>query len=140
MMSREEVFAALKKRGATRAVIEYEGGDDEGAAEGVILYDGDEEIGELHERDPEYERDENGNIVYYLEPGAKYERPKRITLSPEKQAESDLAGALVKPVYDQYGGFDGGFEVRGRLVWDVTNGTLEMSGDETVTECFAWEI
>ncbi len=41
-----------------------------------------------------------------------------------------LAEALSRPVYDEYGGFAGEFEVEGRVVWDVPNATVSMVGSE----------
>ena len=41
-----------------------------------------------------------------------------------------LAEALSRPVYDEYGGFAGEFEVEGRVVWDVSKGTVGMEGFE----------
>ena len=41
-----------------------------------------------------------------------------------------LAEALSQPIYDEYGGFAGQFEVEGRVIWDVSKATVSMEGSE----------
>ena len=94
MMTRDEVFLALQKRGATSAEVSFEGGNDEGSAENAVLFNGEAEIGELDEHDPQYERDEWGNIVYEQITGSNYPHPKTTPLSrpPCRQRPGRSAG------------------------------------------------
>ena len=48
------------------------------------------------------------------------------------EGAQELAEALSRPVYDEYGGFAGDFEVEGRVIWDVSRGTISMEGSETL--------
>ena len=139
-MTRDEVFQELEKRGATSAEVSFEGGNDEGSAENAVLFDGEAEIGELDEHDPQYERDEWGNIVFERITGSNYPHPKTTPLSPAHQADNDLAEALAAPVYDEFGNFGGSFDVEGKVVWDVRGRTVAMIGNESVWEPIEKEL
>lgn len=53
-VERAEVFEKLRGLGAARAVVEFSGGNGEGGAEGIVLYDaGGEPIGEVDGGVPE---------------------------------------------------------------------------------------
>ena len=135
MISRDEVFEALRDRGASGALVEVSGGNDEGDADRIVLLDGDAEIAEVSEHYKNFVRDENGRIVYEADPDSGYERAKRIPLTEAQQAEGDLAEALAEalaaPVYDEYGGFSGDFSVAGSVRWDVASRRVTMTGDES---------
>lgn len=45
--------------------------------------------------------------------------------------DSELLEALAQPIFNKYYSFAGDFYVHGSVVWDVTKGTVEMSGDES---------
>ena len=51
-----------------------------------------------------------------------------------------LAEALSQPVYDEYGGFAGEFEVEGRVIWDVSKATVSMEGSEDTWAPFEKEL
>ena len=59
-------------------------------------------------------------------PSSSFPRPP--LLGPHGFSSSRQA--LSQPVYDEYGGFAGEFEVEGRVVWDVPKGTVIMKGSE----------
>jgi len=47
-MDNAEVFRRIRERGAVRAVVEFSGGNDEGGAESIALYDGEgREVGKV---------------------------------------------------------------------------------------------
>jgi len=105
-MTRTEVFQQLRELGAVAAVVPFHGGNDEGFIEGITLKDADgNAVALIHE-------DYYGNTEEPFE-GAHH-----------------LAEALSQPVYDEYGGFAGPFEVEGRVVWDVSKATVSMEGSE----------
>lgn len=131
MISRHEVFEALRERGASGALVEFSGGNDEGDADRIVLLDGDAEIAEVSEHYENFVRDENGRIVYEADPDSGYQQAKRRPLTEAQQAEGDLAEALAAPVYDEYGGFSGGFSVAGSVRWDVASRRVTMTGDES---------
>ena len=105
-MTRAEVFERLRELGAVAAVVPFHGGNDEGFIEGITLKDAEgNAVAVIHE-------DYYGNAEEPFE-GAH-----------------QLAEALSQPVYDEYGGFAGEFEVEGRVIWDVSGATVSMEGSE----------
>jgi hypothetical protein len=105
-MTRAEVFERLRELGAVAAVVPFHGGYDEGFIEGISLKDAEgNAVAVIHE-------DYYGNAEEPFE-GAH-----------------GLAEALSQPVYDEYGGFAGQFEVEGRVIWDVSEATVSMEGSE----------
>ena len=107
-MTRAEVFRRLRELGAVAAVVPFNGGHDEGFIEGITLRGAEgDAVAVIHED-------------YYGEAEEIFEGAHR------------LAEALSRPVYDEYGGFAGDFEVEGRVIWDVSRGTISMEGSETL--------
>jgi hypothetical protein len=105
-MTRAEVFGRLRELGAVAAVVTFNGGHDEGFVEGRTLRGAEgSAVAVIHED-------------YYGEAEEPFEGAHR------------LAEALSRPVYDEYGGFAGEFEVEGRVVWDVSKATVSMVGSE----------
>ena len=105
-MTRAEVFDRLGELGAVAAVVPFNGGYDEGFVEGITLRGaGGGEVAVIHED-------------HYGDAEEPFEGAHR------------LAEALSRPVYDEYGGFAGEFEVEGRVVWDVPKATVRMEGSE----------
>ena len=105
-MTREEVFGRLRELGAVAAVVPFNGGHDEGFIEGITLQDAQgDAVAVIHED-------------YYGDAKESFEGAHR------------LAEALSQPVYDEYGGFAGEFEVEGRVIWDVSKATVSMVGSE----------
>ena len=105
-MTRAEVFGRLRELGAVAAVVPFNGGYDEGYDEGITLRGAENSaVAVIHED-------------YYGDAKELFEGAHR------------LAEALSRPVYDEYGGFAGEFEVEGRVVWDVPKATVRMEGSE----------
>ena len=105
-MTRAQVFERLRELGAVAAVVPFHGGYDEGFIEGITLEGAEgKAVAVIHE-------DYYGNAEEPFE-GAH-----------------QLAEALSQPVYDEYGGFAGQFEVEGRVIWDVSKATVSMEGSE----------
>lgn len=100
-MSRDEAFAALSVRGATRAVVQFSGGNDEGGPDLVRLFAGQRVLGELT--------------------CARANHP-----TPGEIADEELADGLSEPIYDQYGSFAGDYEVNGEVIWDLSDRTVLM--------------
>ena len=105
-MTRAEVFERLRELGAVAAVVPFHGGYDEGFVEGITLKDTEgNALAVIHED-------------YYGDAEELFEGAHR------------LAEALSQPVYDEYGGFAGQFEVEGRVIWDLSKATVSMEGSE----------
>jgi hypothetical protein len=106
-MSRTAVFSALRSRGADRAVVAFSGGGDEGGADSITLYAGEEELSQL-------------SLYTYVG-----ETP-RCPVNPDVA----LADALSDPVNKEYGGFDGDFDVEGEVIWETEGETVMLVKDE----------
>lgn len=119
-MSREEAFAELKARGATHAVVEFQGGHDEGGVEAITLFNGEQEIGELP---TDYD-------VWYVD--APGQPMKQRELKEKELADASLAEALSQPVEDKYYTFAGDFHVDGTVTWNVADKSCKMKATETV--------
>src|SRR5918992_1472776 len=105
-MTRAEVFERLRELGAVAAVVPFHGGYDEGFIEGITLEGAEgNAVAVIHED-------------YYGDAEEPFEGAHR------------LAEALSQPVYDEYGGFAGQFEVVGKVIWDVSKATISMEGSE----------
>lgn len=119
-MDRAEVFERLRERGAARAVVEFSGGNDEGGAEGIVLYDAaGDAVGEV----------DNGALGSRWDP--EMGRFVEVAATPERRLEEELAEALEAPIYEEYSSFAGDFSVGGRVTWDAEKGTVTMSGEES---------
>ena len=105
-MTRAEVFGRLRELGAVAAVVPFNGGYDEGFVEGITL------------------RGAEGSAVAVIHEDCYGEAEEPF------EGAHRLAEALSQPVYDEYGGFAGEFEVEGRVVWDVPKATVSMEGSE----------
>lgn len=103
-MTRPEVFAALLSRGASRAVVEFSGGNDEGGPDSITLLDGEEEIAKLQ---------------------AWWSDGDTVT-----EAGAELADALCDPIFEEHGTFAGDFDVTGEVIWDAETHTVQMIRDE----------
>lgn len=119
-MDNNEVFERLRERGAARAVVEFSGGNDEGGADGIVLYDAaGEAMGEVDDGPPGRRwNPEQGRFV-------------EVPITPEQRLEAELAEALEAPVYEEFGSFAGDFSVGGRVTWDTQKRTVTMSGEES---------
>ncbi|HEX3509831.1 MAG TPA: hypothetical protein VHT27_01905 [Solirubrobacteraceae bacterium] len=103
-ITREQAFTRLRALGADQAVVEFSGGNDEGGADSIVLRRAGETLREL----PSWP-----------------EPPANCTPS-----EAQLIDALAAPVYEVYGTFAGDFDVTGEVIWDVSQGTVQMIRDE----------
>ena len=104
-MTRAEVFGRLRELGAVAAVVPFHGGYDEGFTEDITL------------------KDAGGNPVAVI-------REDYYGAEEPFVGAHRLAEALSQPVYDEYGGFAGEFEVEGRVIWDVPKAAVSMRGSE----------
>lgn len=118
-MNRSEAFAELRKRGIAKVVVAFSGGGDEGGCDDITLFNAEgAKVGTLQEA---------SSVTY--DPATKKWVPSKTLTGDELLAE-----CLCKPVYDKYCTFAGEFHVHGEVVWDVTNGKVNMQGSESWTE------
>ncbi len=102
-LDRTGAFAALKRLGADRAVVEFSGGNDEGGPDNISLLKNDETIRTL-------------SVAWHA--------------GEEDKDLLALADALSDPVFEAYGTFAGDFDVTGEVIWDVAEQTVQMIRDE----------
>ncbi len=105
-MTRKQVFAALVSRGASRAVVQFSGGNDEGGPDSITLFTREEALGTL----PTW--------------------PSGRESTAAEKADLELADALSAPVFEEYGTFAGDFDVTGEVIWDAGTQTVQMIRDE----------
>jgi hypothetical protein len=106
---KQATFNLMRQLDVRRAVVEFQGGNDEGGVDGITVYRGEQEV--------------EGTIPYSY--GVV-----------EKTPEEQLADLLGRPVYDQYSTFAGEFYVTGQVVWNLAEKTVKMTGQESVE---SWE-
>lgn len=115
------MFTQLRERGASSAVVEFSGGNDEGGADGITLYDAE---GESIKTITEYVPDTQWN--------PETQKWETVEVDSEVRADVALGEALVKPIYDRWGSFAGEFHVYGTAKWDVETGKVELDYQESV--------
>lgn len=113
-MIKARVWQLLAARGATKAVVEFSGGNDEGGTDSITL------ITPL--ADPNLEPATIGLVIWY----GGYNG-----IEPTNE-DQELSGLLQGPIDDEYGSFGGDFHVDGTLTWDRIAGTVKMEKTETV--------
>ena len=101
--TKNRVFAMLKEQGAIKAVLSYNGGNDEGGVDDITLVL--ESV------------DEGGKNIEVDYPG-------------QWDGGGELAELLEGPVSFKYGSWAGDFSAYGTLTWDVEAGTVVMDDYE----------
>ncbi len=142
-MTREAVFEALGARGATKALVSFSGGNDEGGPDTVTLLGPEgKELDEVRDYVPNQVFDDDGAMLFdeFEDLHGKFWRPRTRPYTDEEAREMALCDALAAPIDDEYGGFAGDFSVSGTLVWDVAAGTVTMRGEETEYVPFEKEL
>lgn len=135
-MNREQVFDRLDERRAAQAQVRFSGGNDSGGADGIVLLDASGgEIAQLHEHVPTLEVGGDGRYIHV--PGEGY---KTVPLTRQEERDAELAEALTEPVYAEYGGFAGDFDVYGTVTWDAGARTVTISGGEQEYVPFEREV
>lgn len=99
--TKAKVFEMLRAKGAFKAVLHYQGGNDEGGVDEI-------------------------NLFIKPEGGAE---PVTVDLDPYRAMGDDheLAELLMEPVESKYGSWAGEFSAYGTLVWDVEADTVELN-------------
>lgn len=109
-MDKTYVLDELRKRGASKALVSFSGGNDEGGVDNITL-------------------------SLKLANGTETEQELEVWGSKGTDDEK-LVSELSAAVYDRYYSFAGEFYVNGDVVVDVEEGTVTMSTSEEVP---TWE-
>jgi hypothetical protein len=103
LATKERVFGMLREQGAIKAVLSYNGGNDEGGVDDITLVlEGVDASGK--------------NI--------------EVNYPTQWDGGEDLAELLEKPVEEKYGSWAGDFSAYGTLTWDVEAGTVILDDYE----------
>jgi hypothetical protein len=154
-MTRQQVFAELRRRGISKVVCGFSGGNDEGGVDSMEATDGEGNIVEgflsretyVHrtysEGDQVFEDGTSvpkGVWVVHVPDAPKVKHPRwgsdvipvrRAT--EEEVSDSSLTEALEEPCHSRYGSFAGDFYVSGTYTWDVATGQVVADWNEQVS-------
>jgi hypothetical protein len=114
--SKPELFRLLRERGSHSALIEYDGGHDEGSV--TTMFVSPEPLG----IDPKKWKGDSLPGAQEVEPNwgiYDHESGALGYTNDEERAAGELTEAAMAVVCDRWGSFAGEFEVQGRLVVDV---------------------
>lgn len=116
VMSQNEVFDALEKRGVKTAQVHFSGGDDSGSIEYIMLHMPDGTTVELPVPNWYYQYSNGKCQVMRSVPKAdgSWESVPYVPMP-----DDELADGLMEPVENRYGSFAGDYSVDGNVMWDV---------------------
>jgi hypothetical protein len=112
-------------RGATRAVVHFSGGNDEGGADSIYLYNGDEKVAELE--------------PYGYDSEEVWDDEKKQFVPNPDYKEDRLCDWLADIPSDRYGNFAGEFYVSGVITIDTITDKIAWSVDESTMQHSHWE-
>lgn len=129
-LDKERTFELLRKKGATKATLEFHGGHDEGDVESIVLAyeDGsDSDLEVWYCGGYGIEDDGKGGYQY-------------VPMSTPQNEDQELSDLLQGPVNQRFGAWGGVDSTNGVLVWDAKAGTVKMtySQDEPVEHDLEW--
>jgi len=122
VMDRSQVWKMLEEKNVAKVEIHFQGGNDEGGCDNIVLLDAEgKTIGEMNEW---YEHKE----------WCPETEQWKVTNKPTN--DDLLSKALCEPVYEKYYTFAGEFYVDGTLHWCVKDRLVTISASEEVS---TWE-
>lgn len=118
VVNKERAFELLRKRGAARAELYFQGGHDQGAVESIRLFSRkpDGQSGPIEEDLP----------VWYCGGYSLGENGQWVPLNKAANEEEELSELLQGPVDATFGSWASVDSTSGTLVWDVETGTVTM--------------
>lgn len=147
-----EVMSKLREAGVVQVRIPFSGGNDEGHADECQYLDGEGEsvpaIAESTAYQTVHYDDDTKNwvkewvVTEYRRHLAPELRPLHPSFRPATPAELEIAlmqEVLEAPIYERFGSFAGEFYVDGTVLWNVTDGTYKMFGQESVQSYESFE-
>lgn len=131
-IDKERTFELLRKKGAIKATLTFQGGHDEGSVEGIILT---LETGEEVELP-----------TWYC--GGYTSGPKRedgtwgpmMPLNTPANEDQELADLLEGPINQEFGSWDSVPSTEGTLVWDVFTGKADLKYEQETWREFGEEF
>lgn len=128
-MTREEVFEALRARGADTAVLRFSGAHD-GSVDSLELFAGDAPLEAPEKTHPVPRRDPDTGDYLFGADGV----PEREPLTKGQEEDNSLAEALQSPIWDRYGDFANDPGSEGTLTWDCAEKKVSIEAQETTVE------
>ncbi len=119
-LNSKRAFLLLARKGATRAVLSFQGGHDEGSVESITLT---LKSGEEVELEAWYcagygmETDANGEYQW-------------VPLSKPENQDEELSELLQGPIDERFGSWGGVGSTYGSLTWDVTSRTVVFNYEQ----------
>ena len=117
-LDKERTFELLRKKGATKAVLTFEGGHDEGSVQMIEMTKKDGEVEDL----PTYYC---GGYGYSEEAGAW------VPMGKPANEDEELADLLEGPINEAFGSWGGVESTVGNLTWDVGTETCKMHYEQS---------
>jgi hypothetical protein len=116
VIDKKWAMAQLKSKGINNVEVIYSGGHDEGGTDEILVY---------------YEDGRKDTWDESEVPVRTYDWHLQKWNQPEMTDQQHLIDQLVKPVYDEYGGFAGESYYNGKIIWNVAENTVVNSGNYT---------
>jgi hypothetical protein len=124
-MNKERTFELLKKKDAIKAVLEFQGGHDEGGVESIMLTLSSGEEVELD--------------TWYCG-GYTYQEEKLVPMNAPANEDEELADLLEGPINEEFGSWGSVSSTYGYLTWDVFSGKTTLSYTQDVERDFEREV
>jgi hypothetical protein len=118
-LDKERTFELLRKKGATKAILSFEGGHDEGAVYSILL------VSEITEQHVELPTWYCGGYGYDGATGAW------VPMSKPANEDEELADLLEGPINERFGSWGGVESTMGKLTWDVEHETCFMHFEQS---------
>lgn len=131
---KKKVFDRLAADGFTGVTCHFSGGNDDGGVDSYEFYTADRD-GPIPVDDHPAWTTAHAGYVFDDQTG-RYVKSD----DTELNALAEFRDLVERPIYEQFYTFAGDFYVNGTLVWDVTNRTVEMQGEEQVYEDRHWDV
>ena len=130
-IEKERTFELLKKKDAIKAVLDFQGGHDEGSVEKITLT---LSSGEDVELEPWYC---GGSRIGEKQADGSYEY---IPMSEPANEDEELADLLEGPVNAEFGSWGSVPSTYGARTWDVFTGKATLSYTQDVERDFVKEV
>lgn len=117
------VWEAMRKKGVSKIVAYFSGGNDEGGVNNYVMFDAD---GKEFEAPDDIKKDSHYTRGLY--PFTQVEFFGHDEYWPK---EGSLAHIIERPVDMEYGSFAGEFSVSGACTWDLKTKKVTMDGEES---------
>jgi len=128
-LDKKRTVELLRKKGATKAVLQFEGGHDEGGVHTITLTVGDNEV--------DLPMWYCGGYGMQDKPGGGWEY---VPMSTPQNEDEELADLLCGPVDEHFGTWAGAGSTFGTLTWDVETGEAKLAYEQETPREYEYEV